>query len=118
VTATCSAGKRVIGAGGMTSSGTRVVIQDAIPNAGLTSVQVNATKTSPGSSEGWRAEAVALCANAPAGLQRVAASTEADPEEIKTVTAACPAGKHLFGTGSRAPGRKRCDSMTSGPTRR
>ena len=40
-----------------------------------------------------------MCANPPPGLQLVTVTSESDSEELKVVTATCPTGKNLIGTG-------------------
>ena len=43
--------------------------------------------------------AYAVCAPAPAGIQRVAASSPGDSEEFSQASASCPADKHVLGMG-------------------
>lgn len=63
VTETCSAGKKVVGAGGEITGGLGQVIMDGItPNANLTSVTVNAREDGNHTSNNWNLTAYAICA--------------------------------------------------------
>ena len=64
--------------------------------------------------------ACAVCANAPPGLELVAATSVEDEDDIKSVTARCPAGKNLLGTGGEVTGGGRTwwRSTTCVPTQR
>ncbi|HEX8101370.1 MAG TPA: hypothetical protein VF533_02050 [Solirubrobacteraceae bacterium] len=110
-TVACPDGLRVVGAGGEgtdTSSYERQVLLQAVrPNAGLTSVTVSAKVWStwdPETVAPWRPVAWAICAPAPAGLERVAYTSPAAPDELATAAAVCPAGKHLVGSGGEIAG--------------
>ncbi|HEX8103615.1 MAG TPA: hypothetical protein VF533_13450 [Solirubrobacteraceae bacterium] len=103
-TATCPAGKRVTGAGvDLSTRDGRVLIDYIRPDATLTSVTVSAHEDEALYAPGWTLTAYAVCAPAPAGLQRVAA-TSASSSAAKGVTATCPAGKRVLGTGGELAG--------------
>jgi hypothetical protein len=110
VTAECPAGKQVVGVGGDLTNGYRVYLADRpyafgnvvmnslIPN-GPTGVAVRAFEDETGFDQDWSLRAYAICANPPPGLQTVFASSPNDSAELKIVTASCPSGKNLLGTG-------------------
>ncbi len=102
VTATCPAGKRLIGAGGRVDApGSHVPMQQFTPNPALTSVTATGVEDEAGTNANWSVTAQALCATAPPGLQLVSATSEFHSEgEVKAVSASCPAGKNLLGTGA------------------
>jgi len=65
VTETCSAGKKVVGAGGEITGGLGQVIMDGVtPNANLTSVTVNAHEDGNRTANNWNLTAYAICATA------------------------------------------------------
>lgn len=99
-TATCPAGKRVISAGGEQTGTTDVVLNDVRPNPGLTAVTAQAFEDEDGFIGQWRVFAFAACANPPAGLELVSATTEPDSDFSASVAANCPSGKNLLGTGA------------------
>jgi hypothetical protein len=104
VTATCPAGRRLVGAGGELAGNTgQVVLEDIVPNPGLTSVRVTGVEDETGTDETWAVFARAICANAPPGLELVTAAGEPD-SDLAGVTAACPAGKNLLGIGAEIEG--------------
>ena len=83
-------------------SGTEIFAWDrfltgVVPNAGLTTVTATAHEDEDGYGGTWAVAAYAVCAPAPAGIQRVAASSLADSEESSQASASCPAGKHVLG---------------------
>jgi hypothetical protein len=106
-TATCPAGKQVLGAaGGIDEGGPgsgEVVIEDLTPNAGLTSVSVRAIEAQSGFPGNWQVAAVAICATPPPGLERIVATSPSDSLN-KSVTASCPIGKLVLGTGGDRTG--------------
>jgi hypothetical protein len=105
VTATCPSGKKVVGAGaeiGSPVSGA-VVIDDLVPNGSLTSVFVVAFEDDGGTGSNWYVRSYAICAFPPAGLQRVTATSPSNSSN-KGVTAACPLGRSVFGTGGNING--------------
>ena len=107
-TATCPAGKRVLGPGGLLSASDVAALghftyRNIRPNPELTAVHVQALEDEDGAPGVWHVHAYAACATPPPGLERVAvtsASTSAD----KSVTAPCPAGKALLGAGGEITG--------------
>jgi hypothetical protein len=65
VTATCPAGKNLLGAGAQIENGVgQVVLDDVRPNALLTSVTVTALEDETGTTSTWFPVAHAICANA------------------------------------------------------
>ena len=108
VTATCPAGKKVIGAGADVDNGLNPYVPnvtvDAIrPSALLSGVTVRARAGETGSDYDWFVTAYAVCGPAPAGLARIAATSASD-SAAKSVVAACPSGRRLLGTGGEATG--------------
>ncbi len=99
ITATCPTGKRVLGAGGSASGLTSLVLQRFAPNPALTSVTARAVDHTHSGSD-WEVSAYAICAKPPPGLQLVTAQSVRENEELQMVTANCPAGKNLVGTGA------------------
>jgi hypothetical protein len=79
---------------------------DAIrPSPDLTSVLVRGREDENGFTGNWGVVARAVCADrGVAGLERVVASNAFDSDEIQRVTATCPAGKNLLGTGGLIQG--------------
>jgi hypothetical protein len=99
--ASCPVGKRVVAAAGAAfGAAGQVVMDQLVPNAGLTNVTVQAQEDEDQTALDWQMVAYAVCANPPPGLQRTSVTSEQDSEEIKTVSASCPAGKTLLGTGA------------------
>jgi hypothetical protein len=104
VTVSCPNGKQVTGGGGgMPFLTGQVVLRQVRPNAALTSVTVQGAEDQNGQAAGWAVNAMAICATPPGGLQRVSATSPSDSSN-KSVTAACPAGKRLLGTGAELAG--------------
>ncbi len=99
-TPTCGTGRSVIGAGGRINGGVPdVVLEDVVPSSDLKTVTVRGVEI-PGSVDNdWSVTAYAICANTPAGLQRVPFATLSDSDSHKSVSGSCPAGKALYGTG-------------------
>jgi hypothetical protein len=102
VTATCPAGKRVVGAGGYVNP-RRVVLDDVRPNAALTSVTATGYEEEIGDPLDWQVQAIAVCALAPPGLELISAASPVDSSN-KRVNATCPSGKNLLGTGAEIDG--------------
>ncbi|WFE40091.1 hypothetical protein [Micromonospora sp. WMMD998] len=103
VTATCPAGKVLLGAGYELNGATgEAIVDDLRPNGGVatapTAVTVGAYEADPFAGN-WNLTAYAVCANPLAGLVRVTASSVSTSDDFRTVTATCPAGKVLTGTG-------------------
>jgi hypothetical protein len=99
-TPSCGNGRSVIGAGGRVNEGVpEVVMEDIVPSADLKTVTVRGVEM-PGSTDNdWSVTAYAICANTPAGLQRVSFPTAASSTSHQSVGGSCPAGKALYGTG-------------------
>jgi hypothetical protein len=103
-TATCPAGKILVGAGGRISGGLgEVTFDDIRPNGSTidppTAVTVRGHESDPFTGN-WAVTAFAVCANPIPGAVRIAATSPSDSATFKDVTAACPAGKVLTGTGA------------------
>jgi hypothetical protein len=96
----CSAGKRVVGVGGGLNGGNgEVVLTKVRPAPDLTTAFVEAAEDDSGFSNSWSLTAYAICATTPPGLEAVTATSDpgSDPAGI---TATCPIGKTLLGTGA------------------
>jgi hypothetical protein len=112
VPVSCPAGKRVVGAGGrLTFEGTGLALNKVEPNASLTAVTAGGQELEGGHAGNWSVTVYAICANPPPGLQLVTAEGPFDSDEIQRVTADCPAGKHLLGTGGSVFGRVVLDDL-------
>ena len=70
-----------------------------VSNAGLTTVTATAHEHEDGYDQTWTVTAYAVCAPAPAGIERVAASTPVDWRSSRRRITSCPAGKHVLGMG-------------------
>ena len=118
LTATCPAGTRVIGAGGDTTGANGEVLLDVMrPNAALTSVILHANEDEDGAAAAWYLQAFIICAVAPVGLQLVTATSAASSAD-KAVTAPCPGGKRLLGSGAEivgAPSQVLLDGQVPNP---
>jgi hypothetical protein len=118
--AICPPGKVAIAGGGDVTPGNGRVLIEAIRPGGpgiSTSFAVHAIEDEVGTLDPWYVQAYAICAYPPAGLQRVTATSPLSSAG-KSVTATCPAGKRVLGTGPRSPAPTgRCCSTTCGPTR-
>lgn len=100
VTASCGT-KKVIGMGGRINSGLGdVVLDQVVPSFDLTSVTVRAVTVQGASPAGWSATSIAVCANAPAGLERVVVTGTSASDPSDTHLKACPAGKGLYSAGA------------------
>ncbi|WP_433356465.1 hypothetical protein ACQPYV_05560 [Micromonospora saelicesensis] len=103
VTATCPVGKVLTGTGyelnGVTGEG---VVDDLRPNGGVatapTAVTVGAYETEAFAGN-WSVTAYAICANPLPGLVRVATTSVSNSTDFRSITATCPVGKVLTGTG-------------------
>ena len=105
VTVPCPSGKKVLGAGYDLYSAANEVRMDRVrPDPTLSMVTVGGHEDSTGDSGTWTVAAYALCAPAPPGLQRVAVTTPPASGEVTQLSAACPAGKHMVGTGAEIAG--------------
>ncbi|MER7266721.1 hypothetical protein ABT344_00180 [Micromonospora carbonacea] len=100
VTASCGT-KKVIGMGGRVNSGLGdVVLDQVVPSSDLTSVTVRAVAVQGTSPAGWSATAIAVCATAPAGLERVVTTGTGASNPSDSAVKACPAGKGLYSAGA------------------
>lgn len=100
VTASCPAGKRVLGVGAdLNTFVGQVLLDDIRPNGGLTSVTVNALEDETGNSTNWSVTAYAVCAQPVQGLIRVSSTSALDSTTSRVVSAPCPAGRQLTGAG-------------------
>jgi hypothetical protein len=104
-TATCSAGKKVVGAGGQinTPDTGKVVLDEITPLPAQTSVTVVGTEVGAGTPNNWYATAYAICGQADKipGLTLVSASSPTDSSSPKSVVAYCPSGKKATGGGGQ-----------------
>jgi hypothetical protein len=98
----CTNERRLTGAGGQIPIGAtgQVVLDAIIPSADLETVSVRAQEDEDGFSGNWTLRPFALCADPLPGHQLVTA-TSASNSRNKHVTAACPAGKRVIGTGGQ-----------------
>ncbi len=119
VTATCPAGKNVIGVGGEITGGGGEVIMDVLaPDSTLTSVTVTGNEDTSTFGGSWSILAHAICANPLAGLVRVNAATASNSTD-KGITVVCPAGKVVVGSGADinpATGEVVIDDINAGVT--
>ncbi len=97
-TATCPAGKRLIGTGAALANGFG---QISVGNLTLSNTAAFAygIDDQDGYSAGWSITAYAVCANALAGLEIRTAASAYDSSAQKLVSANCPAGKKALGQG-------------------
>ncbi|MEU1585549.1 hypothetical protein [Micromonospora sp. NPDC005710] len=103
VTAACPVGKVLTGTGyelnGVTGEG---IVDDLRPNGGVatapTAVTVGAYETEAFAGN-WSVTAYAICANPLPGLVRVTTAGVSNSVDYRSVTATCPVGKVLTGTG-------------------
>ena len=116
----CPAGKQLIGTGGQLTGATgEAVIDDLTPNSPLTHAMVVAHEDDNGTTATWSVTAFAICANPVPGLQLVTASLASNSVTGTGVTAACPVGKNLIGTGgelTNAGGEVVMDEISPGST--
>ncbi|MEU5670028.1 hypothetical protein ABZ749_06565 [Micromonospora sp. NPDC047753] len=100
VTASCGT-KKVIGMGGRINSGLGdVVLDQVVPSFDLTSVTVRAVPVQGTSPSGWSATSIAVCATAPAGLERISSTGTSASDPSSNRIKACPAGKGLYSAGA------------------
>jgi hypothetical protein len=105
VTAVCPAGKKVIGAGGYISGGSRYIFDSMDPASDLSSVYVEVAgdETTPVDGAGWGAHASAVCINPVVG-QRLVSATTGISTSNKTKSVSCPSGTKVHGTGGGLTG--------------
>jgi hypothetical protein len=101
VVAACPAGKQLVGTGARIDGGVgKVVITNLSPSGSLTSVTAQAEEIWPGVSQSWGLTVYGICANPLPGMVRIkATSPYTESEYIKSVSAVCPTGKKVVGTG-------------------
>ncbi|MGQ0680552.1 MAG: hypothetical protein ACT4OM_13030 [Actinomycetota bacterium] len=101
-TAVCTAGKRLLGSGGLVSGFvSNVLIDDILPHATLDRVTVWGVEGQGGTPQNWTVTAVAICASVPAiQVFRESASSASNSLSPKSATATCGSGSVLFGTGA------------------
>ncbi|WP_344156405.1 hypothetical protein [Kribbella yunnanensis] len=99
VTVRCPAGTVTTSAGSSVTDGGNLILDDAVPSADLTSVTVDVFESQTGRTDNWHSVASARCGVPLPGIQRVAATSATDSATNKSVTATCPAGKKVVGTG-------------------
>jgi hypothetical protein len=100
VTATCPAGKQLVGTGGSVSGGTGQVRMNTISPTS-TGALVQAYEDETGLATNWTLVAVAICANPLPGHQIVtAAGPNNSSPPSQTLSAACPLGKSVLGVGA------------------
>ena len=110
-TATCPAGKKLVGTGGgirrpgflgfppLVGGNAQVSVDSMLPNSTLTAVTVHGGEDQDGYAGIWAVRAVAICATASnVGLTRVEMQVPYS-SVTKSATASCPAGKKLVGMG-------------------
>lgn len=101
VVASCPAGLRLYGTGAeIAGAFGQVLIEDVIPNPGLTSVTVNAVENGPFAGN-WSVTGYAICANPSRFMARVAATSATNSVATKSATAACPFGTRVHGVGGQ-----------------
>ncbi len=102
--ATCPAGKNVIGLGGYVTGGNgQVVLTELLPDAMSAKVRAVAYEDASGYDGDWSVTAVAVCADPPPGLQRVSTQSPGD-SDAKEWNVTCPNGKKILGLGGRLNG--------------
>jgi len=119
-TATCPAGKQVIGAGGYVSGGSPYILDSIDPASDLSGVFVEAIgdETTPIDGSAWGVHAVAVCVNPVPGQRLVSATTGASAAN-KTKSVRCPRGTRVHGTGgglTGALGEAHLDRLAPGST--
>jgi len=105
VVVSCPAGKQLVGTGARIDGGNgKVVITSLMPNGSTiapTSVTAQAEKTDP-ISLSWSLTVYGICANPLPGLVLISATIiDNKSEDPKAVSAVCPTGKKVVGTGFR-----------------
>ena len=107
VTATCPAGQRVIGGGARLSLATgEVSITRMSPTAAADGYEAWAYEDFDGFAGGWAMQVIAICAPPPPGYTVVTAIGPSGSPVTASVTATCPAGLQVLGTGGWVfPGR-------------
>jgi hypothetical protein len=103
VTATCPAGKNLVGASAEKTGGAgQVLLEWITPNGALTRVDVRYREDENGFANNWSATADAICANA---SQRVTNTSTTSSDTMKlTTTPFCQSGKRIVGVGGDITG--------------
>ena len=106
-TATCPAGQVVTGGGARLTLATgEVSITRMAPTAAANGYEAWAYEDFDGFAGNWGLVVTAICANPPAGYVVVSASSPVGSPATASVTANCPAGLQVLGTGGTVfPGR-------------
>lgn len=104
ITATCPAGTVLTGGGGDVSGwggGGQgdVILDDVVPRADLQQLTVSGYEDQDGAPLAWDLIAGARCGAPLPGQQRIAATSATDSISPKSVTATCPSGQRVIGTG-------------------
>jgi len=102
-TATCPAGKKVIGAGGVTAGKANYILDTMDIAADLSSVYVETTAASADPNSAPLAIAYAICIDPVPGQQRVATIGTYDSND-KSQSVLCPVGTKIFGVGGGMTG--------------
>ncbi|GAB3800058.1 hypothetical protein [Micromonospora zhanjiangensis] len=104
VFAGCPTGLRLYGLGASINGGTGIVVlDDLIPNVGLTGATVTGTERVAFAGV-WNVTGYAICGNPAATMTRVAVNTATNSLSPKTTIATCPAGTRVHGTGAEITG--------------
>lgn len=106
-TAMCPAGQRVIGGGArLTVASGEVSITRLAPNATADGYEAFAYEDFDGFAGAWGLIVVAICAPTPPGYTIVTAASPVGSPPTASITATCPAGLQVLGTGGAVvPGR-------------
>ena len=101
-TAFCSAGKQLLGTGGLLSGAvSNVLIDDVLPHSTLDRVTVWGVEGQGGNAGIWSVTAVAICASvSPIQVSRMEGASAFDSSSPKSASATCPQGTVMFGTGA------------------
>jgi hypothetical protein len=109
ITAACGTGQKLIGSGGRvlapSSDASKVLLYAITPLPDLSGVTAAAAERGGSTSDSWRVEAIAVCANPVPGLQLAKADTPVDSSSPKAATAKCPAGTKAIGAGGQLGGK-------------
>ena len=101
----CPGSKRVVGTGfRVTGNAPGNVVVDRMMPSTPTRVSVRGIEDENGTLGTWSVSARAVCANPLPGRQIVTATSETDSGNPKFVTATCPFGKQVIGTGAAISG--------------
>jgi len=99
-TPTCGTGRSVIGVGGRVNGGLgQVILEDLTPSFDLKTVTVRGVAVPGATDDTWTVTAYAVCANTPAGLERISLTTSSSSDSQISAVKSCPAGKALYGGG-------------------